>query len=143
MAWAVDGASNCCASGGYHIYVMWAWAGLLQVEKSSDDTVKLKILQTALTLLQNPHNVDDKVCQHGQHLKQCSVFGCTTPAADCSWHGVPAMTALAAVIRLIWSTKQPALWFVIVGIAAVMCLQHTAAGMVQCTWPTRCPARFR
>lgn len=34
---------------------------MLQVEKSSDDTVKLKILQTALTLLQNPHNVDDKV----------------------------------------------------------------------------------
>lgn len=33
----------------------------LQVEKSSDDTVKLKILQTSLTLLQNPHNVDDKV----------------------------------------------------------------------------------
>jgi hypothetical protein len=31
------------------------------VEKSSDDTVKLKILQTALTLLQNPRNVDDKV----------------------------------------------------------------------------------
>lgn len=30
------------------------------MEKSSDDTVKLKILQTALTLLQNPHNVDDK-----------------------------------------------------------------------------------
>lgn len=32
-----------------------------QVEKTSDDTVKLKILQTALTLLQNPRNVDDKV----------------------------------------------------------------------------------
>lgn len=37
---------------------------MLQVEKSSDDTVKLKILQTALTLLQNPHNVDDKVLLH-------------------------------------------------------------------------------
>lgn len=33
----------------------------VQVEKSSDDTVKLKILQTALTHLQNPRNVDDKV----------------------------------------------------------------------------------
>lgn len=52
---------------------VWAWA-VLQVEKSSDDTVKLKILQTALTLLQNPHNVDDKVCQHSQQLKQLWVL---------------------------------------------------------------------
>jgi hypothetical protein len=34
---------------------------VLQVERSSDDTVKLKILQTALTLLQNPSNADDQV----------------------------------------------------------------------------------
>jgi hypothetical protein len=34
---------------------------VVQVEKNSDDTVKLKILQTALTLLQNPRSVDDKV----------------------------------------------------------------------------------
>lgn len=35
----------------------------MQVEKSSDDTVKLKILQTALTMLQNPDNADDQVIQ--------------------------------------------------------------------------------
>jgi hypothetical protein len=34
---------------------------VLQVERSSDDTVKLKILQTALMLLQNPSNADDQV----------------------------------------------------------------------------------
>eukprot|EP00775_Hariotina_reticulata_P011566 gene11566-11710_t len=33
---------------------------LHQVERTGDDTVKLKILQTALTLLQNPSNVDDQ-----------------------------------------------------------------------------------
>jgi hypothetical protein len=36
-------------------------AAVSQVERSSDDTVKLKILQTALTLLQNPTSADDQV----------------------------------------------------------------------------------
>jgi hypothetical protein len=36
-------------------------AALLQVEKSGDETVKLKILQTALTLLQSPSALDDEV----------------------------------------------------------------------------------
>jgi hypothetical protein len=40
-------------------------SALLQVERSSDDTVKLKILQTALTLLQNPSNADDQVSDEG------------------------------------------------------------------------------
>lgn len=34
---------------------------VLQVERSHDDNVKLKILQTALTLLQNPSYADDEV----------------------------------------------------------------------------------
>lgn len=34
---------------------------LLQVERSNDDTVRLKILQTALTLLQSPSAMDDEV----------------------------------------------------------------------------------
>lgn len=46
-----------------------------QVERSSDDTVKLKILQTTLTLLQNPHIVDDKVGVYwyggGEGREQC------------------------------------------------------------------------
>jgi hypothetical protein len=33
-----------------------------QVERSNDDVVKLKILQTALTLLQSPSAFDNQVC---------------------------------------------------------------------------------
>lgn len=36
-------------------------AALLQAERSHDDTVRLKILQTALTLLQSPSALDDEV----------------------------------------------------------------------------------
>jgi hypothetical protein len=36
-------------------------AALLAVERSHDDTVRLKILQTALTLLQSPSAMDDEV----------------------------------------------------------------------------------
>ncbi len=60
---------------------VWYGARLLQVEKSSDDTVKLKILQTALTLLQNPHNVDDKVCHPQQ---PCNICGADQVAASTS-----------------------------------------------------------
>jgi hypothetical protein len=35
-----------------------------QVEKTNDDSVRLKILQTALTLLQNVDYVDDEVSAH-------------------------------------------------------------------------------
>jgi hypothetical protein len=36
-------------------------AVLLQVERSNEDSVRLKILQTALTLMQNPAYADDEV----------------------------------------------------------------------------------
>lgn len=45
-------------------------AALLAVERSGDDAVRLKILQTALTLLQSPSAMDDEVC-----LVMC-VIGC-------------------------------------------------------------------
>ncbi|WIA43332.1 hypothetical protein OEZ86_009826 [Tetradesmus obliquus] len=48
---------------------------LHQVERSSDDTVKLKILQTALTLLQNPSNADDQEGA-GQVLSLCMRIYC-------------------------------------------------------------------
>lgn len=52
---------KCRLPDSTQMFVFFCASAALQVERSSDDTVKLKILQTALTLLQNPSNADDQV----------------------------------------------------------------------------------
>lgn len=47
---------------------------VLQVEKNSDEGVKLKMLQTALTLLQNPASADSEVCEPHRTLWKAQSF---------------------------------------------------------------------
>jgi Dimerisation and cyclophilin-binding domain of Mon2 len=52
-------------------------AALQQVERNPDETVRLKMLQTALTLLQDSDHADDQVLHHSVlHLSVESLFIC-------------------------------------------------------------------
>lgn len=65
---------------------------LLQVEKSSDDLVKLKILQTALTLLQSAEHAD-------QEESICKLLGLTFRMYAQSKHNPTVLSTASATIR--------------------------------------------